>query len=92
MLFGAKADGKGTAGGDQARARMAQPDAQPETDGYGKNKDEIGAKRLRFPIEDVAVGEERGGAARLTSEAALSGQRLSDTRAFAWAEACVAGR
>jgi hypothetical protein len=61
VLFGTKADSESAAGGDQRGTRMAQPDAQPEADGYGQNKDEVGAKRLRFPIEEVAVGEERGG-------------------------------
>ena len=61
MLLGAKADGKGAAGGDQARAWVTQPDTEDETDGHGKNKDEIGTKGLRSPIEDEAVGEEGSG-------------------------------
>ena len=64
MLLGAKADGKGSAGSDQSRTRVAQPDAEGETDRYGKNKDEISTKGLRFPIEDEAIGEERGGGRR----------------------------
>ena len=62
MLLGAKADGKGSAGGDQPGARVGQPHAQAEADGHGKNKDQVGAKGLTFPIEDKAVGEKRGGA------------------------------
>jgi len=61
VLLGAKANRKSTAGSNQGGARMTQPDAQPKTDGYRQNKDEVGAEGLRFPIEDVAVGEERGG-------------------------------
>jgi hypothetical protein len=40
---------------------VAEPNAEEETDSYGKNKDEIGTKGLGFPIEDEAIGEERGG-------------------------------
>ena len=60
MLPGAEADGEGSAGGNQSCARVAPPDTEGETDRYGKNKDEIGTKGLRFPIEDQAIGEERG--------------------------------
>ena len=64
MLPGAEADGEGSAGGNQCPARMAQPDTEGETDRYRKNKDEIGTKGLRFPIEDEAVGEVRDGGGR----------------------------
>ncbi len=66
ILLGAEADGEGSAGSDQSSTRAAKKDAEDKTDGYGKNKDEIGTEGLRFPIEDDAIGEERrGGRGRL---------------------------
>jgi hypothetical protein len=38
MLLGAKADGKGAAGGDQSRARVAQPDTEPRQMAMGRTK------------------------------------------------------
>ena len=75
-----------------ARARVAQPDTEGETDRYGKNKDEIGTKGLRFPIEDEAIGEVRGGGdagdgADISEAVSHDTRRLNDIRALPVAEA-----
>ena len=58
MLLGAEADGKGAAGDDQGRTGATEPDTERQAEGQGQNKDEVGAERLRFPVEDEAIGKE----------------------------------
>ena len=60
MLLGTKADSEGAPSGNHSCGRSAQPDTENEADRHRKNKDGVSAEGLGFPIEDVAVGEERG--------------------------------